>query len=274
MEADYTKKVGAVADLKKEFGPIEEMFKPHLEVLKGKGLTPASTIRAWANVETALANGRGVDVIAGMIKGYNIDKAALGKALGFTSTGAAEPSTDPKTATATDPASTAHQPIALPPALEQELRDLRARIDARDNTDRQVQTNAAREREARVETDITNFKTATDEKGELKHPFYEEVEPAMIALAQSYVASKQPLPNLDQLYETAVWANPSTRAAILASQKQAEMTKQADEARAKAASARRASSSVTGAPGSGQSTRPVRSEISLREQLEEAAAEI
>jgi hypothetical protein len=271
MEADYTKKVSANADLKREFEPIQQMFAPHLDVLKQKGLTPASTIRAWANVETALANGRGVDVVRGMVDSYRIDKAALGRALGFTSTGAAEPSTDP--AKAVDPASAAHQPIALPPALEQELRDLRARIDAKDNTDRQAQANAAREREAKVETDITNFKSAANDKGELLHPYFEEVEPAMIALASSYAASKQPIPVLADLYETAVWANPSTRQAILQSQKQAEMAKQAEEARAKANSARKASSSVTGAPGSGQATRQIRGELSLREQLEEAAAD-
>jgi hypothetical protein len=275
MEADYTKKVQSNAELKREFEPIQQMFAPHLDVLKQKGLTPASTIRAWANVETALANGRGVDVVRGMVQSYGIDKAALGRALGFTSTGAAEPSTEADKGAAGNPATNAaHQPIALPPALEQELRDLRARIDAKDNTDRQAQANAAREREAKVETDITNFKSAANDKGELLHPYFEEVEPAMIALASSYAASKQPIPVLADLYETAVWANPSTRAAILASQKQAEMTKQAEEARAKAASARKAGSSVTGAPGSGQATKQIRGELSLREQLEESAADL
>lgn len=272
MESDYTKKTAAVADLKKEFEPIQQMFASHLEVLKAKGLTPAATIRAWANVETALANGRGVDVIKGMIDGYGIDKAALGKALGFTSATAAEPSID-ATKVAPDPSSAAHQPINLPPELVQELRDLRARLDAQENEKQTSQITAAREREAKVESDITNFKSAANEKGELLHPFYEEVEPVMVALAQSYVASKQPLPPLAELYETAVRANPSTYAALRAAERRAWEAERDEQARAKAASARRAGSSVTGAPGSGQATAPIRGEMTLREQLEEAAAQ-
>lgn len=270
MEADYTKKVGAIAELKKEFEPIQQMFAPHLDVLKQKGMTPASTIRAWANVETALANGKGVDVIAGMIKGYNIDKAALGKALGFTSTTAAEPGTDPAT-TIPAPDGTPG-PITLPPELTQELQQLRARLDAQDSERRNAQTSAAQERESKVETDITNFKSASNDKGELLHPYFEEVEPAMIALASSYVASKQPIPPLPELYETAVWANPSTRAAMLASQKAVDQAKLAEEARAKAASARKAGSSVTGAPGSGQSSKQIRGDLALRDELDEAYA--
>jgi hypothetical protein len=96
----------------------------------------------------------------------------------------------------------------------------------------------------------------------------------MIALASSYVASKQPIPPLADLYDTAVWANPSTRAALKAAEKATEETKRSEEARAKAASARRAGSSVTGAPGSGQATKPIRGELSLRESLEEAAADL
>jgi hypothetical protein len=57
---------------------------------------------------------------------------------------------------------------------------------------------------------------------------------------------------LDQLYETAVYANPATREKVLTAQRQQEEAKRVEEAKAKAASARKAGSSVTGAPGSGQ----------------------
>ncbi len=273
MESGFTKKSEALAGLQKEYGPIDEMFRPHLDTLKAKGLTPAATIRAWANVETALANGRGVDVISGMIKGYGIDKAALAQALGFTSTGAAQPGTEPAVGQKTDTSVPEHQ-LALPPELVNELQQLRARLDAQDNDKRTQATRTALDREAAVEADINRFKSEANEAGELKHPYYEEVEPAMIALASSYVASKQPIPPLAELYETAVWAHLPTRQAMLASQKAAEQAKAADEARAKAARARNAGSSVTGSPGSGQATRQIRGEQTLREQLEEAAADL
>jgi hypothetical protein len=272
MQGEFDRKSGEIASLKKEFGPIEEMFKPHLDVLKAKGLTPAATIRAWANVETALANGRGVDIVKGMIDSYRIDKAAVARALGFTSGTAAEPSTD-ATKAAADPASTAHQPIALPPELTEELRQLRARLDAQDTERRNGALRTQQEKADQFETEIQTFKSATNEKGELLHPYYDEVEPAMLALAQSYVASKQPLPKIADLYDTAVWANPSTRDALLATREAAKTAKATEEARAKAASARRAGSSITGAPGSGQIAKPIRSELSLREAIEEAAAD-
>jgi hypothetical protein len=273
MEADYTKKLAPLADLKKEYEPVQQLFAPHLDVLKQKGLTPQSVIRRWADVETALANGKGIDIISGLVKGYGIDKAALGKALGFTSTPAEQQSTDQTAgSTYTDP--TAQLLERLEQKIAQSFAPKLAKIDQWEQAQQNERLTAAQQREAKVESDITNFKSAASPQGELLHPYYEEVEPAMVALASSYVASKQPIPPLAELYETAVWANPSTRAALLASQKQAEQLKANEEARAKAASARRAASSVTGAPGSGQSSRPVRAEISLREQLEEAAADL
>jgi hypothetical protein len=81
--------------------------------------------------------------------------------------------------------------------------------------------------------------------------------------------ARKPVPPLKELYETAVWANPSTREATLAARERAQQAKAADEARAKAAQARKAGSSVTGAPGSGQApTGRSRTDLSLREQLE------
>ena len=94
----------------------------------------------------------------------------------------------------------------------------------------------------------------------------------MTSLAQAALASKQAVPSLDQLYETAVFATPSTRDKVLTAQRQQEEAKRTEEARTKAASARRAGSSVTGAPGTGQApTGRGASELSLREQLEAAA---
>jgi hypothetical protein len=267
MEADHTRKTEEIAELRKEFGPVAEMFKPHLDVMKQKGLTPASTIRAWANVETALANGQGVNVIQNLVKGYNIPLDQVARALGFARDATAHVQPNPDA-----PTNGAHQtqPAQLPPELLAELRDLRAKVDAREANDRNFQSRTAQEREARVEADITKFKSATSSNGELMHPYFDEVEPAMIALAQSKAASRQPMPSIEELYETAVWANPSTRQAILAAERQKDEARRTEEARAKAASARKAGSSVTGAPGSGQATKPIRGEISLREQLEEA----
>jgi prophage DNA circulation protein len=125
-------------------------------------------------------------------------------------------------------------PSTAPPGhpksdLRLELEGAEAEISAREAADRAV-----------LDAEIKNFKSAVNETGELLHPHYGQVEAAMNALAQSYVASEQPVPSRVELYEAAVWANSSTRTALLASQKQAEQSKAAEEARAKAASAGRA----------------------------------
>jgi len=125
-------------------------------------------------------------------------------------------------------------PASYPPerGLRQELEDVAAKINAREAAEKAADeakvTEEAITKAARVaaeNAEKANFKSAANEKGELQHPYFDLVEPAMIALAQSYVASGQSAPSHSELYETAVWANPSTRALLLASQRQAERAK-------------------------------------------------
>jgi hypothetical protein len=279
MEADYTKKIEAITDLKKEYEPVQQLFAPYVDVLKQKGLTPQTVIRRWADVETALASGKGVDIIDGLVKGYGIDKAQLAQRLGFTSTPPAAGSSDQQTQGDKAPAAGNDDPTeALLTKLEQRLaqkfQPALAKVEQWETTQLTAAQQAQKAREDAVEAEITSFKSATDKEGNLLHPYYDEVESAMIALAQHYVATKQPIPKIDALYDQAVWANPSTREALLATRQAAQVARANEEARAKAASARRAASSVTGAPGSGQATRPVRNDLDLRGQLEEAFAEI
>lgn len=278
MEADYTKKLEPLTDLKKEYEPVQQLFAPHLEVLKHKGLTPQTVIKRWADVETGLATpGRNVDVVDNIIKAYNVDRAALAKRLGFTSSPSGQQSTDAAGGAADHSGRAAGdispQSFQMPPELAEELRQLREGFNAFKQADTNAKIAASQAAEQKVETEISNFKSAVNDKGELLHPYFEEVESSMIVLAQSYVARKQQPPPLAELYDMAVYANPSTRQALLAVQRTAQEAKAAEEARAKAASARKAASSVTGAPGTGQASKPIRGELSLREAIEEAAAE-
>lgn len=273
LESGFTKKTEAIADLRKEFEPVQQLFAPHIDVLKQKGLSPQTVIKRWADVETGLATpGRNVDVVANIIKAYNVDKAALAKSLGFTSTPSGQASTDtlPAAGDQTGTDVSAQMLAALEEKIAKSFEPKLARIDQWETAQRNAAMNAEKARETAVETEISNFKSATNDKGELLHPYFDELEQDMLSLAQSYQASNRPLPKIGELYETAVWANPSTRTAMLATQKAAEQVRQAEEARSKSRQAQRAASSVTGAPGTGQASRPVRGELSLREQLEEA----
>lgn len=278
-DADYTRKTQAVAHLQKEYGPVDELFAPHKDAMRQKGFTPRSLIEAWANVEQKLAAGpdSAIEVIKGLVGGYNLPREKIAQALGLTAQAAQQTQqNNQQQATAVENG----QQVALPPEVQAELKALREQvgqfgqkfqtIEQREHAARQVQQQAE---EAAVDKTITDFKSAVDDKGQLLHPHFDEVRPTMDTLAQAALASKQfPMPTIKELYETAVWANPSTRDKVLTARAQQEEAKRVEEARAKAASARRAGSSVTGAPGTGQAPSGRQgSELSLREQLEAAA---
>lgn len=279
MEGDYTRKTQEIANFKKEYGPVDEMFAPHKDVLRQKGFTPRSLIEAWANVETKLAAGTdsAVEVLKGLAQGYNIPVAKIAAALGITG---AAPTAQQQPAQ--QPVATENgQVVPVPPEVQARLDLLLQKVNG---FEQKFGTIEQREAEARrradveaanaVENQVNEFRNSKDDKGNLLHPHMAEVEGMMTALANAAMASKQPIPSLKELYETAIYAHPEVRQKVLTAQRQQEETKRTEEARAKAASARKAGSSVTGAPGPGQapSGKSV-TDLSLREQLEAAAEE-
>lgn len=278
MEADYTRKTQDIANFRKEYGRIDEMFAPHRDVMRSKGFTPASLVEAWANVEQKLAAGpdSAIEVIKGLVGGYNIPVAKIAAALGVTTAPAAQQQNGQEPTAIEN-----GQQVALPPAVAAELQALREQVGQfgqKFQTIEQREAAAARAREIAegdaIQNTVNQFKSAVDANGGLLHPHFDDVEDMMTSLAHAALASKQPVPTLDQLYETAVYANPATREKVLTAQRQQEEAKRVEEARAKAASARKAGSSVTGAPGSGQAPGgKSSSELSLREALEAAADE-
>jgi hypothetical protein len=61
--------------------------------------------------------------------------------------------------------------------------------------------------EDRILLEIAGFKSATDDKGNLLHPHFEELEDAMALLVEAAVAAREPAPPLEELYDTALQAN-------------------------------------------------------------------
>jgi hypothetical protein len=242
------------------------MFEPHREQMKAKGFTPASLVEAWANVEKRLASGEdeAVSVLRGLQQGYNIPVAKIAAAFGFTQQ-RQQPATEQQPE---------HPQIQLPPELLNELNTLKQTVSGLTNAQRNAALAAQNAAGERAMREIEEFKSATDDKGTLLRPHFEEVENDMLALAQAKIAAKQPVPPLADLYETAVWANPSVRDKLLTARQQAEEQKRKDQEKAKSAAARKAAVSVSGAPGSGQAP-AIRANVekTLREQLEEAAAD-
>jgi hypothetical protein len=260
MEGDYTKKTEAIAALKREYEPIDKLFEPYRDAMKQRGFTPRSLIEAWANVERKLAENP-VEVIKGLVAGYRVNPAQLANVLGISPAAEGE-------------APTVAPTVQLPPELIAELNSLRQTVTGLTQTQQQAQQAARNASEARVQSDIEAFKSAKDDKGNLVHPHFDEIEQDMTALALVARQMGQPVPSLKDLYERAANANPSTREKLRTAERQQAEEQRKVEARAKAAAAKKAASSVTGAPGPGQAPDiRMRAEKTLREQLEDAAAD-
>lgn len=277
MEGAYTKKTEALAGFRKEYEPVDKIFEPYREKMKQAGWTPRTLIEGWASAEKRLMDGDGVAVIASLINGYKIDLGKVAQALGIRPR---QQAPAPRQGEEPPPPPDG-QASQLPPELLQQLQELSAnqrtitqRLADEDRRRADEVRRAQTSAEQRVSTEIDQFKSAQDDKGNLLHPHFEELETQMSLLAKAAIDGRQPVPPLKELYEAAEWANPSTRAASLAARDKAQREKADAEARTKAERARKAGSSVTGAPGSGQAPSGRRpAERSLLEELEAAAEE-
>lgn len=272
MEADHTRKTTEIANLRRDWEPVAQMFTPHADLMRQKGLTPQSMIGAWYNVERGLMSGgqQAADIVAGIVNGYNIDRATLGRMLGFQTSHAP---TDPPAPVPENGAAT-----QVPPEVAQKLGQMEAWIRQQEQQSRDRERAAYVDKATTQENEIAQFAQATDSAGALLHPHFEDVKADMAYHAQVMWASGRP-PVLSELYDQAVRANPATYAKLIASERAAweaqratEEKQRQDAARAKATQARRAASSVTGAPGAGQAA--VAGNGSLRSQLEATFDEV
>ena len=261
-QADYTRKTQATAQLKKDYEPVDQLFQPHRELMKQRGLTPSGLVEAWMNVEKKLASGEesAIEVVRGLVGGYKIPVDKLAAALGISQAKAEEIQTGEQ------PAQPAPKTV-VPPELQQRLDEIERWKRDQDQQKLTLAQRQAIEAENRAQASIEAFKEETDGRGNLLHPHFDEVEADMLAIVQGLKASGKQVPPLKDLYERAVYANPETRGKVLTALQQQEAAKRAQAAKDKAANARRAGSSVTGSPsGPGMSAqrqqdRPLRAEL-------------
>jgi hypothetical protein len=268
MEADHTRKTQAVAELKREYEPVDQVFAPYRDVMRQRGLTAHGLIEGWVDVERRLAEGDGVNVIKGIVAGYNIDPANVVKALTAEHERPAAPA-------APQPAAAQAQAVApqVSPELIREIARLRECADADDRARAEGERAALAASRLNFLDELEKFKSAKDAQGNLLHPYVGEIEEDMARLALAARLRARAIPALPELYQMAVRANPSTYEAQRTAEAQSAERSRQEEARAKAAAARKAGSSVTGAPGSGQPPAGRAPGRSLREELEAAAAD-
>lgn len=109
------------------------------------------------------------------------------------------------------------------------------------------------ERQAKTAQEYNEFVNAKDEKGALKHTYFEEVRPEMIALLKAGLAK-----NLEDAYNQAVWRVESVRDKIIASKAGESVQQKATAAEKSKKAAFDPSSKSDAAPR----------ELTLREELE------
>lgn len=232
MEADYTRKTQELAEVRNELGPYWEKFAAQRGNLQRQGVTTSQYLENLTNADLMMNRDpvAGIQQIAQMY-GVDLTNPQITEAQNI----------DPNTQ-----------------ALKQELDELKSFI-----TNKETETyNSTIES---LQTKISSFADEKTEAGDVAHPYFDDVLNDMITLAKAEQAQGK-TPEVEELYEQAVWANPATREKQLAADKAAQAAKEVERARAKAAKAKKASTSVTGSPDvSGAAV-----EMSLEEELRAA----
>lgn len=273
IEAGFTPKLQRAAALEKDYGELDPIFAPYQQSMQQQGWTKPSLIKAWAEVEVALTKDP-YEQIRKIAQHYKVD---LNKLAGNApqQQQPAQLQQDPTLVGAA--AEIANHPHIQ--SLMQELQALKGQVTgmtAAEQRRAQVAQEAATQRTL---SEIQSFAEARGADGQPSHPHFNEVMTDMLAYAQA-IRTAGGTPALQDLYDKAVWANPQTRARQIAAatakakaEAEAAQQQQVVSQKTRAEQARRAGSSVTGAPsGSGQASRPA-SKGSLRDDILAAADE-
>ena len=238
MERDHTAKTTEIAPLRK----AASEWNGYLTEL---GTTPADAFKGLLRADRALRTGpresREQALIA-LAKSYGIELEGPGA-------GQEKSAFEQEVERYTGP-------------LQQRLDALSSTLTQRSQADEQ---RAVAENVAKIET----FRDAKADDGSLLHPHFGEVIEEIKLLTQRDRAQGL-APDLESIYERAVWMNPSTRAKAVASEREAAKAEVEAARKARVEKARRAGASVP--PGGG--TPPVRvdSDKSVRELLQEGFA--
>ena len=231
MEADYTRKTQEISDFKKTWSAVSDLFAGYRPQLRAAGMTEADAVARLINADQMLRSSpqSGIQQIAQM---YGIDLSQFA---------GPQIEVDPQVQ-----------------ALQGQIAQLQNHMMTQQQQEAQMRQNS-------VLSEIESFAAQTGEDGAVSHPHFNEVVEEMIVMAQAERAAGRE-PKLDNLYEQAVWANPTIREKMLAASKEAEQKKAEEEARAKAAKAAKAGKSVKGSPGGATPS----ADLSLRAQLEQS----
>jgi len=275
MEGGFGRRLERGAQLERDYGELDQIFTPEQRnLLAQKNLEPKSVVRAWHQIELGVGSPQYQDGwFSRIIGGYSANRAVsiarvihelgvdpgeiaghLNQLRGFA---------NPVSGYGASPAGNAGDGGNVVPMVDPRLM---ARLEALE-TDQQRQRAAAEfQAKSEAQREINTWTAETDSDGNLLHPYFAEVEDAMMGLAQLDRAQGR-TPVLNDLYDRAVWANKAIREKLQASQREAEDRSLAAARKAKADAAARAGASITGAPSPGQLPQRAEPERSIRDDI-------
>lgn len=213
-----------------EIAEIKRAIEPHGDYLRQLGVTPGQAFNVLIGAERTLRMGTPQQKQAALMQ--------LAQDYGIPLSGGAPQS-------ATQPAVAEGEWIdpSVQALLNKVVSPLRQRLE-------QFERAKQMEEQGRVVAEIQAFADAKDEAGKPKHPHFADVADDIALLAQAERAAGR-VPQLNELYRKACRLNEGVSVKIEA-EKSAELARKAqEEAKAKAAKAVRAGSSINGAPKSG-----------------------
>ena len=161
----------------RELRPLSDAIAPYQDVIKASGTDAPTAIKALMEAHKQMSvpdEGQRAAYFAKMAKHYGIDVTRLGQAA----------------------------QMSDEPAAVKELRERTERIEREHRQRSESEQKAVRER---VASEVSAFADAKDDKGQPKHPYFDECAEHIVALINAGHT-------LDQAYEQAIWANPVTRA--------------------------------------------------------------
>ena len=230
MEAAWTRKN---QEFSQTYGPLQETMTRWQPYLNQIGAPGAQAIDRLLQTESALrygTNPQKVQVIKQLIEAYEVGAPGVND-----------------------------------PAPNPELQAMQQQLAMMQNGMYQQQAAAAQAQQARTAEAMRDFAEARDETGALVNPYFGELESTMATIAAADVqAGIQP--ELNSLYERAMWMHPQVREKVLA----ARAAHEAAEKQKAGRKARRAGASISGSgspPSGGDDSIRAILESEYRKQL-------
>lgn len=161
----------------RELRPLSEAIAPYQDVIKASGVDAPTAIKALMEAHKQMSvpdEGQRAAYFAKMAKHYGIDVTRLGQAA----------------------------QIADEPAAVKDLRERTERIEREHRQRTESEQKAVRER---VASEVSAFADAKDDKGNPKHPYFDECSEDIVAFVNAGLP-------LEEAYQKAVRANPVTYA--------------------------------------------------------------